>query len=97
MGITFHAAQRFSVLDIGCGAKLHLPAHRSQRIRFGVFVGADIDDKVLDWARSLVTANPTVRGPNRTEASALAKNQCFQGITKPGETFTVSICKPAIP
>ena len=79
-------------LDIGTGASCIYPLIGA--IEYGWrFVGSEIDPVALQWARSLVAANPAVAGliECRLQTSPL---ECFTGVVEAGETFDLSMCNP---
>jgi 23S rRNA (adenine1618-N6)-methyltransferase len=81
-----------SVLDIGVGANCVYPLLGASEYGWR-FVGTEIDPVSLEWARGLVAAHPSLRNHIDLRHQA-SPTQCFQGVTQPGETFTLSICNP---
>ena len=80
------------VLDVGMGANCIYPLIGASEYGWR-FVGSETDPVALRWAKNLVTANPAVSHliECRLQQSPLA---CFEGVTKPGETFDLSMCNP---
>lgn len=80
------------VLDIGMGANCIYPLIGAREYGWH-FVGTEIDPVALRWAKKLVAANPAVANliECRLQKSPLA---CFNGVTKAGETFDLSMCNP---
>lgn len=80
------------VLDIGTGANCIYPLIGAREYGWH-FVASDIDPVALKWARQLVAANPSVADliECRLQQSPLA---CFEGVTKAGESFDLSMCNP---
>lgn len=80
------------VLDIGVGANCIYPLIGVREYGWR-FVGSEIDPVALRWAQQLVSANVSVTGmiECRWQRSPLA---CFEGVTRAGETFDLSICNP---
>lgn len=85
-------AKRVLVLDIGTGATCIYPLLGARKYGWR-FVGSEIDPVALRWANTLVAANPAVADliECRLPGSPLA---CFNGVTKAGETFDLSMCNP---
>jgi 23S rRNA (adenine1618-N6)-methyltransferase len=84
--------KNIKVLDIGIGANCVYPIIGHQEYGW-TFFGTDIDPIAVKAAKAIVAANPDLslhievrHQPN--------KNQIFQGIIKPGESFTISMCNP---
>jgi 23S rRNA (adenine1618-N6)-methyltransferase len=80
------------VLDIGVGANCVYPIIGHQEYGW-TFVGTDIDPIAVKAAKAIVAANPDLSSqveirhqPNKT--------QIFQGIIKPGDSFTLAMCNP---
>ncbi len=80
------------VLDVGTGANCIYPVIGASEYGWS-FVGAETDPAALRWARKQVAANPSVRGLIECRQQPVA-TQCFKGIIKPGERFTVTMCNP---
>ena len=80
------------VLDIGMGANCIYPLIGAREYGWR-FVGTEIDPVALKWAKKLVAANPAVADliECRLQRSPL---ECFNGVTKAGETFDLSMCNP---
>ena len=80
------------VLDIGMGANCIYPLIGAREYGWR-FVGTEIDPVALQWAKKLVAANPAVADliECRLQRSPL---ECFNGVTKAGETFDLSMCNP---
>ena len=80
------------VLDIGTGANCIYPIIGAREYGWR-FVGTESDPVALRWAKKLVAANPAVADliECRLQESPLA---CFNGVTKAGETFDLSMCNP---
>lgn len=80
------------VLDIGMGANCIYPLIGAREYGWR-FVGSEIDPVALQWAKKLVAANPAVADliECRLQKSPLV---CFNGVTKAGETFDLSMCNP---
>lgn len=83
---------RVRVLDIGMGANCIYPLIGASEYGWH-FVGSETDPVALRWAEKLVSANPAVSHliECRLQTSRLA---CFEGVTKAGETFDLSMCNP---
>jgi len=81
-----------TVLDIGVGANCIYPLIGAREYGWR-FVGSDIDQVALKWARKLVAANPAVAGliDCRLQSSP---RECFTGVVRPGETFDATMCNP---
>lgn len=81
-----------TVLDIGTGANCIYPLIGAREYGWR-FVGTDVDPVALKWARDLVAANPPLADlvELRLQRSPRA---CFDGVTRPGETFDLSMCNP---
>jgi 23S rRNA (adenine1618-N6)-methyltransferase len=80
------------VLDIGIGANCVYPIIGHQEYGW-TFFGTDIDPIAVKAAKAIVAANPDLssRVDVRHQPN---KNQIFQGIINPGESFTISMCNP---
>lgn len=80
------------VLDIGMGASCIYPLIGAREYGWH-FIGSEIDPVALQSAKNLVAANPAVADliECRLQESPLA---CFNGVTKAGETFDLSMCNP---
>ena len=80
------------VLDIGMGANCIYPLIGAREYGWR-FVGTEIDPVALQWAKKLVAAHPAVADliECRLQRSPL---ECFNGVTKAGETFDLSMCNP---
>ena len=80
------------VLDIGMGANCIYPLIAAREYGWR-FVGTEIDPVALKWAKKLVAANPAVADliECRLQRSPL---ECFNSVTKAGETFDLSMCNP---
>jgi 23S rRNA (adenine1618-N6)-methyltransferase len=80
------------VLDIGMGANCIYPLIGASEYGWH-FVGSEVDPVALQWAKQLVAANPAVADliECRLQQSPPA---CFEGVTKAGESFDLSICNP---
>ena len=80
------------VLDIGTGANCIYPLIGAREYGWR-FVGTEIDPVALNWAKKLVAVNPVVADliECRLQKSPL---ECFNGVTKAGETFDLSMCNP---
>lgn len=80
------------VLDIGMGANCIYPLVGAREYGWQ-FVGSETDPIALRWAQKLVAANPAVSKliDCRLQKSPL---KCFDGVTKAGETFDLSMCNP---
>jgi 23S rRNA (adenine1618-N6)-methyltransferase len=80
------------VLDIGTGANCIYPLIGASEYGWK-FVGSEIDPVALRWARRLAAANPAVAGLIECRLQR-APLECFSSVTKPGETFDLSMCNP---
>jgi 23S rRNA (adenine1618-N6)-methyltransferase len=80
------------VLDIGIGASCIYPLIGASAYGWS-FVGSDIDQSALDWARRILAANPRVAGLVECRLQT-DRSRCFSGVILEGETFDVSICNP---
>lgn len=80
------------VLDIGMGANCIYPLIGAREYGWH-FVATEADPVALQWAKQLVVANPAVANliECRLQRSPLS---CFNGVTKAGETFDLSMCNP---
>jgi 23S rRNA (adenine1618-N6)-methyltransferase len=80
------------VLDVGTGASCIYPLIGAREYGWR-FVGSEVDPVALRWARKLVAANPAVADliECRAQQSPLS---CFNGVTKAGESFDLSMCNP---
>jgi 23S rRNA (adenine1618-N6)-methyltransferase len=84
--------KEIKVLDIGVGANCVYPIIGHQEYGW-TFVGTDIDPIAVKAAKAIVAANPDLSSqveirhqPNKT--------QIFQGIIRPGDSFTLAMCNP---
>lgn len=84
--------KNIKVLDIGIGANCVYPIIGHQEYRW-TFVGTDIDPIAVKAAKAIVAANPDLIS-NVEVRHQPNKNQIFQGIIKPGDSFTISMCNP---
>jgi len=81
-----------NILDVGVGANCIYPLIGAREYGWR-FVGSEIDQVALQWARQLVAANPAVAGliDCRLQSSS---RECFKGVVRPGETFDATMCNP---
>ncbi|RZM15595.1 MAG: 23S rRNA (adenine(1618)-N(6))-methyltransferase RlmF [Pedobacter sp.] len=84
--------KNIKVLDIGIGANCVYPIIGHQEYGW-TFVGTDIDPIAVKAAKAIVAANPDLSS-NVEVRHQPNKNQIFQGIIKPGDSFTISMCNP---
>jgi 23S rRNA (adenine1618-N6)-methyltransferase len=80
------------VLDIGIGANCVYPIIGHQEYGW-TFFGTDIDPIAVKAAKAIVAANPELSSHVEVRHQP-NKNQIFQGIIKPGDSFTISMCNP---
>lgn len=81
-----------AVLDIGTGANLIYPLIGAHTYGWR-FVATDIDRVSINWARQLVAANSTVAGRIECRLQS-SPDAIFENVTKPTETYALSICNP---
>jgi len=81
-----------AVLDIGMGANCIYPLIGA-RLYGWRFVGTDIDRAAVDWARRLVAGNPAHHGAIECRLQPKAE-AIFAHVTRPPETFALSLCNP---
>lgn len=80
------------ILDIGVGANAIYPLLGAREYGWRV-VGADISRASLDWARRIVSANPSLA--DRIELRHQpSPRSIFAGVTAPDEHFAASLCNP---
>ncbi len=81
-----------SVLDIGTGASCIYPMIGAAEYGWR-FVGTEVDKTAMHWARQIVRINRGIAAliECRWQPDPMA---CFANVTKPGETFTASMCNP---
>lgn len=91
-GISEAPARQLAVLDIGTGANCIYPLIGAREYGWR-FVGTDVDPVALQWAKELVAANPVVAGLIELRLQRSPRT-CFDGVTRPGETFDLSMCNP---
>lgn len=84
--------KNIKVLDIGIGANCVYPIIGHQEYGW-TFVGTDIDPLAVKAAKAIVAANPDL-SPHVEVRHQPNKNQIFQGVIKPGDSFTISMCNP---
>lgn len=84
--------KNIKVLDIGIGANCVYPIIGHQEYGW-TFVGTDIDPIAVKAAKAIVAANPDLSSHVEVRHQP-SKNQIFQGIIKPGDSFTISMCNP---
>jgi 23S rRNA (adenine1618-N6)-methyltransferase len=80
------------VLDIGMGANCIYPIIGHQEYGWS-FVGTDIDPTAVKAAKAIVAANPDLSSHVEIRHQP-NKSQIFQGVVKPGDSFTISMCNP---
>jgi 23S rRNA (adenine1618-N6)-methyltransferase len=80
------------VLDIGVGANCIYPIIGHQEYGWTV-VGTDIDPVAVKAAKAIVAANADLSSHIEIRHQP-DKNHIFQGIIKPGDSFTISMCNP---
>lgn len=81
-----------TVLDIGTGANCVYPL-LGAAIHGWRFVASEVDPRSIAWARQLVAANPPVSAKIEIRVQP-SPQAVFQNITRPGESFALSICNP---
>ena len=85
-------SKNIKVLDIGIGANCVYPIIGHQEYGW-TFVGTDIDPIAVKAAKAIVAANPDLSSHVEVRHQP-NKNQIFQGVIKPGDSFTISMCNP---
>lgn len=80
------------VLDIGTGANCVYPIIGHQEYGW-TFVGTDIDPIAVKAAKGIVAANADL-GPYVDIRLQPNKNHIFQGVVKPGDSFSIAMCNP---
>lgn len=80
------------VLDIGAGANCIYPI-LGTRIFGWRFVGADVDPVAVKCAQQLIAANRNLAGKIECRLQPDAR-AIFCNITRPGESFALSLCNP---
>ena len=79
------------VLDVGTGASCIYPI--IGRCEYGwSFVGTDVDEKALGCARTIVEANPRLKGG--VELRLQKAPAVLKGVILPGERFDLVVCNP---
>lgn len=81
-----------TVLDVGAGASCIYPLIGASEYGWR-FVGTELDDDALRWARAVVARHPTVAELIELRHQPSAP-RCFEGVVRDGETFDLSICNP---
>jgi 23S rRNA (adenine1618-N6)-methyltransferase len=91
-GIVDRRKKPVVVLDIGTGANCIYPLIGAREYGWH-FVATDVDPVALKWARQLVAGNAEIADliECRLQQSPAA---CFDGVTKAGEAFDLSLCNP---
>lgn len=84
--------KNIKVLDIGIGANCVYPIIGHQEYGW-TFVGTDIDPIAVKAAKAIVAANPDLSSHIEVRHQS-NKHQIFQGVIKPGDSFTISMCNP---
>ena len=84
--------QPIVVLDIGTGASCIYPLIGAREYGWH-FVGTEIDPVALQWAKELVAANQAVADLIQCRLQRSPRT-CFNGVTRAGETFDLSMCNP---
>jgi 23S rRNA (adenine1618-N6)-methyltransferase len=84
--------KNIKVLDIGIGANCVYPIIGHQEYGW-TFFGTDIDPIAVKAAKAIVAANPDLSSSVEVRHQP-NKNQIFQGVIKPGDSFTISMCNP---
>ena len=79
-------------LDIGTGANAIYPIIGSQQYGWR-FVGTDIDKVSVKSATALAANNPSLK-PLFTVRQQSDKDKIFEGVVRPNEHFTFSMCNP---
>lgn len=79
-------------LDIGVGANCIYPIIGTREYGWS-FAGADIDPVAIDSARSIIEANPVLKGSIDLRLQSDPIN-IFRGIIQKGEYFDVTVCNP---
>jgi 23S rRNA (adenine1618-N6)-methyltransferase len=81
-----------AILDIGVGANCVYPIVGATEYGWR-FVGTDVDPKALASAQRIIEANPALMP--RIELRRQPKvDRIFDGVVRPRETFTASMCNP---
>jgi 23S rRNA (adenine1618-N6)-methyltransferase len=79
-------------LDIGTGANCIYPLIGTHVYGWN-FVGTDIDPVSVNWAQTLVAADPSLQGRIECRLQP-APDAIFKGVVAPGEEFAFSLCNP---
>ncbi len=80
------------VLDVGVGASCIYPLLGASEYGWS-FVGTDISDDSLAWARSIAASNPGV-GDRIELRRQPSPSSIFEGVVASGESFAASLCNP---
>lgn len=79
-------------LDIGVGANCIYPIIGTYEYQWS-FIGADIDDKAIDNATSIIKKNTNLKGPIELRRQPKVKD-FFYGVIQKEERVDITICNP---